>query len=211
MKRGSWVLFLLLLLPLRAAAPVERDLGGGLGYVRIHRLPADLPAQPAGRAGPFVIDVRYVEASEDAAAAFSAWLRFRASPRAPVFVLANGETAEPLRKVLAQRERGVGVVLVGVEVDRFRPDVPVKTTAEEERRAYVAFEQGAALGSLLEDNPRKPRNDEASLTRERAPEPLPEPPSPGEPAKAGAEKPPIDATLQRAVHLHRALVALKKL
>lgn len=212
MKRIVVALFLLLLGPLRAApaAPVEHDLGGGLSYVRVHRLPADLPAKPAGRVAACVIDLRYVDAPEDAAAAFSAWLKFRASPRAPIFVLANAETSAPLLKVLREDERGAGVVLVGVESEHFRPDVAVRSTAAEERRAYDALEQGAVLATLLADQPNKVRNDEASLTRERPPEPLPEPPAPTG-ASSKTEAPPIDATLQRAVHLHRALVALKKI
>ncbi|MBL9211297.1 MAG: hypothetical protein JNL92_12580 [Opitutaceae bacterium] len=184
-------------------APVERDLGEGLVYVRVHRLPADLPAKPAGRVAPCVIDLRYVEAAEDAAAAFSAWLKFRAGPRTPVFVLANGDTAAPLLKVMAPGERGAGVVLIGIESERFRPDVPVKSTSADERRAYDALEQGAAVATLVADQPNKARNDEASLTRER---PL-DPPAADDKAAPTL----IDLTLQRAVHLHRALVAMKKL
>jgi hypothetical protein len=209
MKPIGLVLVFLLLAPLWAApaAPVERDLGGGLVYVRVHRLPADLPAKPAGRVAPCVIDVRYVEAADDAAAAFSAWLKFRANPRAPVFVLANSETSAPLLKVLAAGERGAGVVLVGIESDRFRPDVPVKSTSADERRAYDALEKGTALANLLADHPNKVRHDEASLTRDR---PL-DPPPADEAAGGTTGSAPVDATLQRAVHLHRALVALKKL
>ena len=205
-RRGAIVLFLgLWLTALGAApgAPVERDLGEGLVYVRVHRLPADLPAKPPGRVAPCVIDLRYVEAAEDAAAAFSAWLKFRASPRTPVFVLANGDTAAPLLKLLAQGERGAGVVLIGIESERFRPDVPVKSTSADERRAFDALEQGATVIALLADQPNKARHDEASLTRDRPTDPL-----------AADEKPAtalIDLTLQRAVHLHRALVAMKKL
>lgn len=208
MKRRGAILFLLGLTALWAApvAPVERDLGEGLVYVRVHRLPADLPAKPPGRVAPCVIDLRYVEAAEDTAAAFSAWLKFRASPRTPVFVLANGDTAAPLLKILAQGERGAGVVLIGIESERFRPDVPVKSTSADERRAYDALEQGAAVAALLADQPNKARHDEASLTRDPLDRPLDPPAADEKPATAL-----IDLTLQRAVHLHRALVAMKKL
>lgn len=193
-----------------AAAPIEHDLGAGLVYVRVHRLPADLPAQPAGRAAPCVIDLRYVAADDAEAAAFAAWLKFRAAPKTPVFVLANAGTSAALRQALAGRERGAGVMVIGPESEQLRPDVAVKTSAAAERRAYEAREKGAALTALLADHPHKVRNDEASLLRESQARPLPE-----EPAENGAEeKPepaPVDATLQRAVHLHRALVALKKL
>jgi len=60
---------------------------------------------------------------------------------------------------------------------------------------------------LLTDNPDKVRNDEASLSKDRVAEASAE-------ATDRANKkpaPPIDVALQRAVHLHRALVALRKI
>jgi hypothetical protein len=188
-------------------APLERDLGQGLAYFRAKRLPADLPAQPAGKAPPCVIDVRYAEADEVAATTFAAWLRFRATPRTPVFVLANAATSAALLEALAGR--GPGVVTIGIAGGRFRPDSAVRAGADDERRAYDALENGAAPGALLADHPDKVRRDEASLVRSQngdTPADLP-------PENAAARRPPatIDAALQRAVHLHRAMVALKKL
>ena len=58
------------------------------------------------------------------------------------------------------------------------------------------------------DNPNKVRNDEASLSKDRLRAKRPRMPA----NDAGEEAPPpIDVALQRAVHLHRALVALKKI
>lgn len=193
-----------------ATAAVERDVGNGLVYVRVHQLPADLPPKPAGRVPPCVIDVRYLEADADAAKAFGAWLKFRATPRSPVFVLANGGTAPALLEIVAAHDKGTGIAVVGIETARFHPDVPVKSTAEDERRAYDALEKGAELATLLADNPRKVRNDEASLNRDRPATPLP-PVNDDGPGAESAARPVIDATLQRAVHLHRALVAMKKI
>jgi len=191
------------------AAPVERDLGNGLVYVRVHSLPADLPAKPAGRAPPCIVDVRYVDADAAVTAAFMAWLKVRASPRSPVFVLANADTSAALLKPLAEHERAAGIAVVGIEGRQFRPDVPVKASAEDERRAYDALEKGAAIGTLLAENPSKVRNDEASLSKDRLAEAS---------ADAADDKltgkrppPPIDAVMQRAVHLHRSLVALKRI
>lgn len=189
------------------AAPVEHELGSGLVYLRVHTLPDDLPPKPAGRVAPCIVDVRYVNADAPAAAAFASWLTSRASLRTPVFVLANAETSSPLLKALAGHERGKGIAVVGIERGGFRPDVAVKGTPENERRAYDAFEGGAALATLLKDNPDKVRNDEASLSKDRLAEAS---------ADAVADEgkkapPPIDVTLQRAMHLHRALVALKRI
>lgn len=195
---------------LASGAPVEREVGNGLVYVRVRTLPADLPAKTNGRVAPCIIDLRYVETDGEGATAFGAWLKSRATRRTPVFVIANADTARPLLKELTMQERGAGMVVVGVPRGAFKPDVAVSTSAEDERRAYDALEQGAAIGTLLADNPNKVRNDEASLAPDRPA--LPARPS-DEPVESEAKQssPPIDAALQRAVHLHRALVALKRL
>ena len=190
------------------AAPVEREVGNGLVYVRVHQLPADLPAKPAGKVPPCILDVRYVEADTEGANALEAWLKSRSTPRTPVFVLANADTSRALLKVLATHERGTGIAVVGIEKGGFRPDVPVKFSPDDERRAYDALEKGAPLASLLADNPNKVRNDEASLSKDRLAEASAEA---ADDRSRKTETPPIDAPLQRAVHLHRALVALKKI
>ncbi len=192
-----------------SAAPLERDLGQGLTYVRAKQLPADLPTKPAGKVPPCVIDVRYVEADAVAVTTFTAWLRFRATARTPVFVLANSATSAALLEALANRGGGEGAVVIGVPGGRFRPDSAVKSEAEDERKAYDALENGASLEAILADYPDKARNDEASLVRDRGADLPVELPS----GKSAPRRnyPTIDAALQRAVHLHRALVALKKL
>jgi hypothetical protein len=196
-----------LLVPAAFSAPIERELGSGLVYFRVQALPADLPAKSVGRVSPCVVDVRYVDATPEAATAFSSWLRSRASTRSPVFVLANEKTSPSLLKVLATHGRGTGIAVVGIEGGGFRPDVAVKGSPDDERRAYEALENGAALATLLTDHPNKVRNDEASLSKDRLAE------AAAEAADDAGKKapPPIDAALQRAVHLHRALVALKKI
>lgn len=205
----SVALFLLTVVA-AVAAPLEHELGVGLTYFRVRELPEDLPAKPTGRAGACVIDLRYVQADEDAAKAFMAWLKFRASARSPVFVLANAETAAALRKPLAEHERGTGIAVVGIATRQFRPDVAVVGTAQNERKAYDALSQGVAPAVLLTDNPDKVRNDEASLSKDRVAEASADAAEDALAGKKGAP-PPIDVALQRAVHLHRALVALKKL
>lgn len=193
------------------AAPLERDLGQGLKLYRVHELPADLPppAPASGRVPPCVVDLRYAKADADAASALQAWLRFRAKPRVPVFVLANAETSPALLRVLAEREPGAGVAVIGAASRNLKPDVVVRATAEEERRAYDALEKGATVAALLTDNPDKVRNDEASLSRDRLAEASADTATDALAPKRDA--PVVDVALQRAVHLHRALVALRKL
>lgn len=191
--------------------PLEHDLGQGLAYVRVKRLPADLPGKAADAAPSCVIDVRYAEADAVAATTFAAWLGFRATPRSPVLVLANPATSPALLEALSRPSARLGVVLIGAAGARFTPDLAVTVAAEDERRAYEALESGTTLASLLADHPEKVRNDEASLVRGQ--------PGPGEtpadapPENSAPRRPPpvIDAALQRAVHLHRALLALKKI
>lgn len=188
------------------AAVLERDLGQGLRFFRIHELPADLPStEKSGKPPPCVVDVRYARGDAESARAFEAWLRFRAQPRVPIFVLANGATDTALLRVLAQREVGGGVVLIGVPSRNLKPDVTLKPDFGNERLAYDALEKGASLHSLLTDNPSKARNDEASLSRDRLAE------ASAEAATEDGAPPVVDVGLQRAVHLHRSLVALKKI
>lgn len=192
------------------AAPVETDLGSGLVYVRVHELPADLPSKPATeRVRPCVIDLRYVQGGAEEATTFMAWLKFRATQRAPVFVVANSATSGALRTALAAHERSSGIVVVGIPGEGFRPDVAAKGSADTERNAYNAFEQGSALAKLLAENPDKVRNDEASLSKDRLAEASAD--AADDVIKGKRAAPPLDAALQRAVHLHRALVALKKI
>lgn len=212
MKFGwRWVMLCVLAWPLMAA-PLERDLGQGLKYYRVRALPADLPPSPAQteKAPPCVVDVRFVETDAEAASAFMAWLRFRAKPRTPVFVLANTATSPALLRELAAREKGNGLMLIGAPGRWLEPDVVVRTSAEDEKRAYEALEKSETpIAALITDNPDKVRNDEASFSRDRLAEA-----SADAAADATGQKktaPPIDAALQRAVHLHRALVALRKL
>jgi hypothetical protein len=207
MKRSLFLASLVILPLLATAVPVEREVGNGLLYYRVHKLPDDLPGKPAGRVGPSIIDVRYVNADANAAAVLFTWLKNRATSRTPVFVIANADTSPALLKVISGNPRGAGIAVVGIARGGFRPDVAVKGSAEDERRAYDALEKGAMISTLLTDNPDKVRNDEASLSKDRLAE-----------ASADAandagkkESPPIDVALQRAVHLHRALVALKKI
>lgn len=189
------------------AAPLQRELGERLLYHRAVDLPADLPPAPKGRKQPIVLDLRYAQGDEAAAIATQAWLKFYASARTPVFVLANADTSGELRRVLAALRRAPGIVIVGRASRSLEPDVPIKTTADAERQAYDALAAGAPVAALVIDHPDKVRNDEASLSRDR----LAEAAADSVEETKSKPPPPIDVALQRAVHLHRALVALRKI
>ena len=102
----------------------------------------------------------------------------------------------------------VGVVVLAPASGKLSPDIAVRVDADTDRRAYDALEKGASLASLLSDNPDKPRIDEAYLEREHlsdgdAPDVASDKPSPPSPL--------VDSVLQRAVQLHRGLLALKRI
>ncbi len=214
------------------AAPLTRDLGQGLAYHRAAILPGDLPATDATRKPPCVLDLRYARGDAAAGAALAAWLKFRAAPRAPVFLLINAETAAPLLAPLASRAPSPGLIVIGSMSAVLTPDLALKIAPDTERRAYDALAAGTTLELLLNDSPEKIRNDEARLAKDHqgVPDPTTYPrpaddtfddtpsasaPSTTTPATTAPKTTPaaplIDRALQRAVHLHRSLKALKKL
>jgi len=214
---------LFLVLSLAHAEPLERDLGQGLIYFRAHALPADLPS-PAAKLQALVLDLRYTSASDASAAAttLAAWLKFRGTSAAPVFVLLNADTAPALRRVFAVRHTMLAVVTLGPDSPGYTPDIALTISPDAERHAYDALDHGAVIDSLITENADKPRHDEAAIMRDRAnppadtddPDPAYSDPSDGEqksPPAASAAPATIDLSLQRAVQLHRALVALKRL
>jgi hypothetical protein len=191
--------------PAAAPGPLTRDLGRGLAYQRVQTLPADLPSTDNARKRPIVLDVRYVHGDANAAAALVAWLKFHATPRSPVFVLANTETDRAILGALAGRGSAGSVLVIGVPARDFAPDIPVQSTAAAERAAYDALAAGTDPAALVVENTDKVRNDEASLSRDHSSEPG------ADTAKDRPPAPPLDAALQRAVHLHRTLIALRKI
>ncbi|MBK8856328.1 MAG: hypothetical protein IPN11_01170 [Opitutaceae bacterium] len=192
------------------AAPITHDLGQGLTYVHVAGLPADLPGQKDLRA--CVLDLRYTRGDDTAAAALAAWLKFHASARTPVYVLANADTATPLLAILTPDRLPAGTLTIGRPGGGFTPDIAVQSDAAAERRAFNALASGAQPASLLQENSGKTRYDEAAIVRQLAGD---EPPAgTGHPPETGsadeAVPPPlIDRTLQRAVHVHHGLAALK--
>jgi hypothetical protein len=199
------------------AAPLERDLGQGLAYGRVHRLPADLPGVTEKKPRALVLDLRWATGDSAGATALDAWLKFRVSAASPVLLLVNRATATAVAEMLAARGSAAGLVTIGAASDKFTPDIAIDTAPEAERTAYDALEHGAAVDALISDRPdEKPRHDEAELARQhRNPAPVVDDSDSPESAPAEKQPPPpppvTDRALQRAMHLHRALVALRRL
>jgi hypothetical protein len=200
---------------LAAAAPLVRDLGQGLLYYRAHHLPEDLPAAGRGARTACVLDLRFADGDPAAPAALAAWIGFNATPRTPVLVLANAATAPGLLRPLTRLDDG-GLIVVGPADPGFHPDIAVHTPAAGDRAAYEALEHGTPLATLLSDHPDKPRMDEAELAREHLPDSALAETGTGadrkaEAASAPAPGPGPDRVLQRAVQIHRGLIALKQI
>ncbi|HEY4990445.1 MAG TPA: hypothetical protein VII09_11590 [Opitutaceae bacterium] len=187
-------------------ATLVRDLGEGLTYYRVHELPQDQPAPVSGRPGACVLDLRYAKADEPDAGVLKAWVLFNVSAHKPIFVLENAQTDPSLLATL-QARGPPGLIILAPASAKIGADIVVMVSPAGDRQAYDALEKGAAVTSLLSDYPDKPRVDEAYLEKEH----IADSESPEQPT----DKPPpplplVDAMLQRAVQLHRGLVALKK-
>lgn len=199
-----------------AAAPVERTLGDGLVYFRVHAVPDDLPATPPAHTRACILDLRYARGTAAAAVVFGGWLRFHCSEHTPVFVLVNDACAAPLRQVL-QHPLLPGLLTFGIAGDSPAPDLTVTESAEAEKRAYDAFEHGTDIAALTTDHPDKQRYDEASLAQERSADDSQVVPgdddSPIESDQPAAKKPepPSDAVLERAIHVYQGLRAMNRL
>jgi len=217
MKKFAGLIAFFALAAAAPAAPLVRDLGQGLAYCRVHVLPGDLATDASVANRPCVLDVRYVQGGDADAGLLLAWLKAHAGPRTPVFLLANSATSPILLAPLDSPDAVAGLVILGPATPRFSPDIAVKVSPKVERRDYDALEKGAPVTSLIDEVLDKPRVDEAKLTRDH----LSDSAAPDDDeADAGDTLPPpsanphpqlIDAVLQRAVQLHRALLAMRRL
>jgi hypothetical protein len=199
------------------AAPLERDLGRGLTYLRVVQLPADLPTKAPAPHQALVLDLRYVSVDATAGKAFAAWLKFHASAHSPLTILINAETSPLLLHVFLAAPLPPGVITIGTASSEFKADVAVEASAQADRLAYDALASGTPVEDLVAHKLDKPRRDEAELAREHAngtTDEDAEEPAPKAAATPAAPTVPVPATdllLARAVHLHRALLALRRL
>jgi len=209
-------LFILVAVSLRAA-PIERELGENLRYVRVHTVPDDLPAQPSKKSA-LILDLRYAGGDTQAGATLDTWVKTRAGVHTPVFVLLNPETSPALSELFFAHRKQAGVITLGRAAAKPTPDIVIAEKDEDERRAFDALEHDTPIETLITENADKPRLDEAAIMRARSeqdgvPSDSALPDNIGPSGKKPETSPPpvIDRTLQRAVQLHRALLALKRL
>jgi hypothetical protein len=208
-------LYSLLLAPCLKATELT-DLGQGLAYLRVHSV-ADSEAalrKAVPGAGALVLDLRYATADGTSAALVQAALAGRPA-RGPTFILVSPATAPALAPVIAASR----ALTLGAPGSTPAAKVTVQTTAAADRQAFDALDAGTELVKLITGKIEKERYDEATLVQEfRNGTPDPAPPPAADPTATKANVPapeaapaiPTDRVLQRAVHLHRALLALRR-
>ncbi|HEY8996221.1 MAG TPA: hypothetical protein VIM71_16260 [Lacunisphaera sp.] len=201
--RKTFLCLLFSVLGSLAQAAEPTDLSQGLGYLRVHSLD-EAPKALAG-AGDLVLDLRRTIATPEAVAQFSSALAGRAA-ESRLFVLVGPDTPVPLADAL----KG-SLLTIGIKGSHPAPEVVVRQSDDDDRKAYDALEAGAALTDLISGKVEKDRYDEATLVQEfKGGNHDAHPP---ESAQAKNDKSPArltDRVLQRAVNIHRALTALKR-
>lgn len=221
--------------PAAAAAPTDRsdrsdpaappansdpaDLGRGLRYFRVAALAADLPTLgPALAAGPLVLDLRAAQGDSVSTVRLQELLQHRAAgAERPLFVLLASDTPEAIRAAVPAAP---AILTLGCAGPGFAPALAVSTEPALDRAAVAALAAGRPPRELIEEKLDKPRFDEARLARAHAngrrgddagaPPPAAEPKDSPD-ATAAPEAPVKDLVLQRAVFLHRALLALGRI
>jgi len=202
------------------------EFGDGLDYVRIRNLDTETPV--TARAA-MIVDLRGSTGVSPLAATRLAGLLEVRGPGAIRLVLIDRATASNLVGLL--KSSPSRLLILGAADSGLALDIAVATTAETDLQAREAIDAGTPLPDLLEQKREKRRYDEAAMVRDHANGlPIPESPpgadtpnperdaetggkagtGPAAPKEAKA-KPLVDQVLQRAIHVHQALRALKKL
>jgi hypothetical protein len=224
MRNTFFALVLLLVLGFSgtpAGAAELGDLSQGLSFLRLGEL-GDSGKNTFSQLGDMptlVLDLREAKGDGSATANLLAALRGRPAGKGICLVLISSATAPEL---LAGLAHGVpGCLTLGRESADYHPDIAVATTAAAEQSVHDAFLAGTPPAALLATPGGKPRHDEAELAKDHAAgksttaedDPTPPPASKtalkeSAPPKATA---PFDTVLQRAVQIHRGLLALGKI
>lgn len=186
------------------SAPLQRDLGRGLSYLRVQTLPDDLPFQ--SKAPAIVLDLRYATGNS---IGLKAWIETHASPNTPVFILTNTSTQPSLRQSIQHIS---GALILGSNSGNTPPDITIGITDKQERRAYDALSLVTDVTTLIQPSTEKTRLDEAAIVRAKNGGGHYEQTGSVEDtdrAKAHKDAPLIDRALQRAVHIHRGWLVLR--
>ena len=213
------LLFLLLLLvslsaPLRAAIHEAVDLSPDLSYLPIRDLSEANPCLQStlAQSRAVVIDLRYAT-TDDAATTGLRTALAQHPAGAPLYILLSPAT--PLDVVTVVNQTPGTCLTLSLSSAKSPGRIQVRTDPESDRRAYEALATGTAPATLISGKIEKARFDEATLVQEfhngnpdAEPPPAPDPTAPKEQVGDAPAAPLVDRVLQRAVHLHQALIAL---
>ncbi len=199
--------------PLSWAVPQSRPLPDGPAYLRSRDLSQlDVASAPMD----LILDLRGVgEMTAEGNARLNAVLA-AGSVRTVRLVLVDPGTAPGVRA--AVRAASGRILTLGANLPPEAVDVAVATPVEFDRRAVAALDDGKAPQELLATAPEKARYDESAMVRDHA-KGLPIPEAPPEQETDDSKTPPpapedavlVDRVLERALHLHRALRAIRRI
>ena len=196
-----------------AAQPEPIDLGADLAYLHIKSLADAAPLLPTALSAqrPLVLDLRYATSDAAALAVFQTAL---ARHPAPLFILFS--TATPQEIITVVKQSAGAIITLSVAGAAAPAQIQVQADPAADRLAYEALGQGTLPAILVTGKIEKERFDEATLVQEfkngnpdAEPPPLPDPTQPKLNQAAPVKAPLIDRVLQRAIQLHRALLALE--
>jgi len=206
----SLSLFLCTSLQWLISAPIITPLNSHIIYLRLHRLPNDLPAQLEALNKVCILDLRNLKSRDEDAQKLNAWVLNQASLKTPVLILQNEETSYSLvSPYTPTHTKTIGVITLGPTVSRFPPDIQVDVSSESDQQGYKAFETGTSLELLITPKIDKVRDDEERLNKEHVTDSS----QPLEPEVKENHLSTVvtDPVLQRAFHLVEGLVALKRI
>jgi hypothetical protein len=196
----------------RAQQTPVTDLGAGLSYLRVHSLPLDITSVTGASSQALIVDLRRVDTKDTGAQALVEALTPRAATT-QFFLLVGPSTPRDLAKAISSAS--TKFLTLGIAQTKPDPRVEVQGTPAADRAAYDAFETGTPIEKLITGKIEKDRYDEATLVEEFKNGHVASPPEDDIETKPVVETkkdpaPATDRVLQRAVHLHRSLQALKR-
>lgn len=188
------------------------DLAPDLGYLRVHSLvlEREFLASALLKSRALVLDLRYPLDERDAGETLRQELATHpAKPR--LYVLVSPATPVPVVGAIAASP--TRLITLGVKGARPEPQVVVLQSPAGDRQAFDALPAGRSLADLVSGKIEKERFDESMLVAEfRGGPPSDRAVPAGLPARTDSPDAPrpTDRVLQRALHLHRALAALRR-
>jgi hypothetical protein len=214
------------------------DLGENLSYLRVQTIDDSAKGLTAAlrERDALVLDLRHVTTTADSAQLLLTALKTRALKQ-PVYILIGPATPSSLAALLTASTNKF--ITLGVKESIPLPRVIIDQSAATDLRAFEALDAGQPIATLISGKIGKDRFDEAALMKEfnngninaappavstaerpATPDPTGKPTVPEKKSaptakaddKAAAKPDEVltDRVLQRAVHLHRAQIALRR-